>query len=170
MSILKIFLKIEKKIKRYKFKNDKILSLGAAILLDIGLKRIGERNIKIIHNDYGKPYFKDFEKINFNISHSGEYVVCCFSDKEIGVDIEKIRNHNIEIAKSFFCETEFNYIKKFNGYEQSKAFLRLWTMKESYVKKIGVGLHMPLNKFEIKLDNNIYIYRWKRREMLFTRN
>lgn len=31
-------------------------------------------------------------------------------------------------------------------------------MKESYVKKIGVGLHMPLNKFEIKLDNNIYIY------------
>lgn len=104
MSILKIFLKIEKKIKRYKFKNDKILSLGAAILLDIGLKRIWERNIKIIHNDYGKPYFKDFEKINFNISHSGEYVVCCFSDKEIGVDIEKIRNHNIEIAKSFFVK------------------------------------------------------------------
>ena len=47
----------------------------------------------------GKPFLKNKEK-QFSISHTGEYVALCFSDKCCGIDIEKIVPRNFEkIAK-----------------------------------------------------------------------
>ena len=36
--------------------------------------------IKIKYQKKGKPYFKDYKELNFNITHSGKYVACAISD------------------------------------------------------------------------------------------
>ncbi len=58
-----------------------------------------------IHRDaHGKPFLPNKE-IEFNLSHSDEYVVLATDKKELGVDIEKCRNFDVmEIADSFFSD------------------------------------------------------------------
>ena len=45
------------------------------------------------YTEHGKPYLSDYSDVHFNISHSGEYVVCSVSDKPVGVDIQKISKY-----------------------------------------------------------------------------
>lgn len=48
-------------------------------------------------------------------------------EKEIGVDVEFIRPRNIDkIINRYFLKEEQNYINRL------KAFISLWTCKESY--------------------------------------
>ena len=48
-------------------------------------------------------------KIYYNISYSYDYVICIISNKEIGIDIEKIRKTNINTKKIFATKIEQNY-------------------------------------------------------------
>ena len=54
-------------------------------LLDEVLRLNGIANYKLRYNEYGKPYLES-GGLFFNLSHSGEYVACAISDKEIGID------------------------------------------------------------------------------------
>ena len=104
-------------------------------------------------NQYGKPYLKCYPNFNFNISHSGDFVVCAIDDKPIGIDIEKIKNIEYkEIVKSFFSVNEFNYITKEQLNIQLSKFYEIWTLKESYIKCCGKGLSIPLKSFSIDID------------------
>lgn len=94
---------------------------------------------------HGKPYAKGLN-VHFSISHSGDYVACAVSDKEIGIDIEKIREINPEISKRFACESELEYIKT-----HPNGLFEIWTLKEAYFKCIGTGLGTDIKdvSFEI---------------------
>lgn len=81
----------EYKIKRLVNKKDKIRTLiGEILIRTIVIEELGIINKHIIFekNKYGKPYLKGYENFNFNISHSGKFVVCAIDDKSIGIDIE----------------------------------------------------------------------------------
>ena len=114
-------------------------------------------NDEIIFNDNGKPYFKN-SSFYFNISHSGNYIVLAISDKEIGVDIEKIKM-NEKVAKKICTESELKQIKT------KDDFTKIWVMKESYVKYLGIGLSYGLKNvdttkiknFDIKKIEDYYI-------------
>lgn len=41
---------------------------------------------------YEKPYIKKHPKFNFNISHSGDFVVCATDDKFVDIDIEEVKH------------------------------------------------------------------------------
>mgnify|MGYP003335917736 CR=1 FL=1 len=86
----------KEKVDRLKFSEDKRLSIMAEILLKYALEK--ERIAfpkKILESEYGKPYI---DGIHFNISHSKEYVVVAVSKEEVGCDIEKVTNINLNIA------------------------------------------------------------------------
>lgn len=121
------------------------------------IKNLGINNseIEIGYNEYGKPFLKNIG-LYFSLSHSNKWVVCGWSNNEIGVDIEKIDKVNTDIAKSSFCKTEYEYIKSGEKYEQYKKFIQIWTLKESYIKYIGKGLTVPLNSFCIKKDGDYF--------------
>ena len=133
---------------------DKLRSYIGEILLIKGFKEyynIDYNNINIIYNKYGKPYIEN-SNIYFNISHSNEYVIVVFSDKEIGVDIEYIHG-NINTMNIFCNKLEKEYI---NG-EITKLF-DVFTYKEAYIKMLGTSI---INIKEINyFDNtNINIYK-----------
>jgi 4'-phosphopantetheinyl transferase len=90
----------------------------------------------------GKIFF--LHKIQkFNISHSGDFVVCALSNEfEMGLDIEQILPVPLVDFKNIMSEIEW---KEITSVEGLTAFYRLWTMKEAVCKAEGIGLINELN-------------------------
>ena len=80
----------------------------------------------------GKPYLEG-APFHFNLSHSGDYVVCALSDCEVGVDIEKIVPISLKVMRRFFGRSILS----------PKEQMRLWTRYESYGKMAGIGIPYP---------------------------
>ncbi len=143
-----------KKIDSYLFGRDRRLSLGAGILLDKGLSAYGlrEGEVSISYGKNGKPHLSRHSHIHFNLSHSGEMALAVFAGRDVGCDIEKVQNADMELAEEFFTKGEYDYIvgQKTKN-KRDEAFYRIWTLKESFVKAVGSGLMLPLNSFEIKI-------------------
>ncbi len=140
----------QEKIKRYRRWQDAQLSLLGRILLFKGVEEIYKENPhdKVIkHTKYNKPYFDD-DLIRFNISHSGEIVVCALSDEhEIGIDIEIITDIGADDFKSQMTENEWSNI--ISSGNKKDSFFDYWTQKEAVIKAHGQGLTIPLKSFEI---------------------
>ena len=96
----------------------------------------------------GKPFATGID-IHFNISHSGDMVVCAISEKEIGIDIEEIREINPRASEKFACEKECDYINS-----HKNGFFEIWTLKEAYFKCIGTGLGADIKNVFFDIDNN----------------
>lgn len=81
-------------------------------------------------------------KLYFNLSHSGRYAACIVGRASCGVDIEQVREGRAytRIAERFFCDNEKAYLNSESG---SRAFYKIWTMKESYMKYTGRGFALP---------------------------
>jgi len=90
---------------------------------------------------------------NFNISHSGKWVVAAISKNNIGIDIEKIEPINFtSLAKRFFSKCEYNQLISLPIDKQMDFFYSLWIFKESYLKFLGVGLHLSTSSFSVQID------------------
>ncbi len=72
----------------------------------------------------------------FNLSHSGDYLVLAVGDVPIGVDIEKITRVRPKVMERYFSDSEKEKVAK----EGADAFYEIWTKKESYIKYTGNGL------------------------------
>lgn len=116
--------------------------------------KIPMEEITYIYGEYGKPGIvyngKDMrQQVDFNLSHSGSYAVLAVSDRLVGIDVERLKKDRMAVAERFFCREEYEDILKVDGLEREIRFLEYWTMKEAYVKRIGNGLHTPLDSFLI---------------------
>ncbi|HFK1759458.1 4'-phosphopantetheinyl transferase superfamily protein [Bacillus bombysepticus] len=120
--------------------------------------KINNEEIRFKYNEYGKPFVENFSDFHFNLSHSGEWVVCTTANFNVGIDIEKVSEiEALKLAKEFFSADEFYDISNMNSDEQINYFYDLWTLKESYIKTIGKGLYNPLNSFSIKKESRALI-------------
>lgn len=134
----------------------------------------------IFHRDErGKPYLpmhhSDTNQISltFNVSHQGNYTIIAGSivDKpltnaniipRIGADIMKIEYTGGKSLEEFFrimtrnfSATEWNYINKQSTEQlQLQAFMRHWCLKESFVKMLGSGITVPLDKISFTIYND----------------
>ena len=87
------------------------------------------------------------DNIYYNISHSGDYVVCAFSDAPVGVDIQKIKPLKENFAKRYFNERDNSYIESPGESEKTDRMIKVWTAKESYSKLTGKGISGGFNGF-----------------------
>ncbi len=161
------------KVLKYRFRKDRNLSLLAGLLLDRGLSAYGlsEKDSVFEVSEKGKPYLKDHPEIFFSLSHSGTRAAAVFSDRPCGIDIEKIEGDESELAKRFFHEEEYRYLRSLEDVQKRTAdFYRIWTAKESYLKMLGTGLSVPLDSFEIRLDTGrpILYEDGEKKEIFFT--
>lgn len=112
---------------------------------------------ELCFNRYGKPYLKNHENIFFNISHCKELAACIVENSEVGIDVENIRQWRPGVAKRVFSDREMELLN--NSENKSELFFRIWTLKESFVKAIGVGISYPMKTCEfITLKDNIKAY------------
>ena len=145
------------KVLRYRFLKDRVLSLGAEVLLRKALRECGIE-IPEIHYGFeinGKPFLKGVEGFDFNISHSEDLVMVAVSENETGCDIEKITETDLDIAKKFFFREEYENIAALPASEErNELFFRYWTLKESFMKATGLGMRLPLDSFQIIIGND----------------
>ena len=109
------------------------------------------------YNKYGKPFLTD-NSIEFNVSHSNDLGLIAFDqDQEIGVDIEWMRPDfgGLKIAKRFFSSEEVLELEALPPDEQAQGFFNCWSRKEAYIKALGKGLAIPLDKFSVNLSPGI---------------
>ena len=105
----------------------------------------------------GKPMLAETfgkGKICFSLSHSDGLALYAFTrDREIGVDIEQIREipEMDQIAERFFSVRETVLLRRVAESKKKEAFFNCWTRKEAFVKAIGEGLSCPLDKFDVAL-------------------
>lgn len=140
------------KIDRQRTGKGKMLSLGAGILLDEGLKEYGlrERGAHVVTKENGKPYLLDYPEVHFNLSHSREMVLAVFADTEVGCDVEREGVLKLQIARRFFCPSEYAYIASQPEDGRAEAFYQLWTLKESFMKVTGLGMKLMPYQFEFR--------------------
>lgn len=163
--LLQIKKEKQNKILKILKNDDKKRSILGEILL---IRLLNEQNINYSSitfnkNNYGKPYIKDIN-LFFNISHSKDYVCCAISNNEIGIDIEKLRPTNDSIINQFATNKEKEYINEKQKYYTKRSF-EIFTLKESYLKCLGVNLNNIKNiEFEIKnniIKNNKHTFKFK---------
>jgi 4'-phosphopantetheinyl transferase len=106
-------------------------------------------------NKYGKPFLANTNAAHFNISHSGNWVVCVVDDEPVGIDVEIIRLIDINIAERFFSKDEHNMLLNETDEERQNIFYKIWTVKESYIKAEGKGLSIPLNSFSSEFKDSV---------------
>ncbi len=92
------------------------------------------------YGENGKPHFGNYP-FRFNLSHSGRYVFCGVSGREIGVDIQEMQEgRELQLAKRFFSAAEYQWLEDCEEAVRRQLFFRLWVRKEAYGKLTGEGL------------------------------
>lgn len=128
-------------------------------------KNISPQQILIEEDAYGRPFIVKprLEKIDFNLSHSGNFIILGVSSKAIGVDIEKKNSSDIErLSETCFTKKEIKYIFcENNNPNRVNRFYKLWTLKEAYLKAIGVGLSYPLKNFYFTINRSNILLKSK---------
>lgn len=107
----------------------------------------------ITKNRYGKPSLTEYPEIKYNLSHADGISACIVSEYECGIDCENVREYRPQVMKRAFSEDEKNMILSVPENQRDLLFFRLWTLKESYIKAIGMGLSFPLNQANFSFEN-----------------
>ena len=128
---------------RYKNENDRRRSVLGEFLARNGISKlcnIPNNEIRFARTESGKPFSTNASAF-FSISHSKELVVCAIDEKEIGVDVELIRDIDLSITKIACTERDKEFIfQPDDKEEQIDRFFTIWTAKEAYFKYIGTGI------------------------------
>lgn len=98
------------------------------------------KELRYIYGPAGKPYLAD-SLLFFSLSHSGDYVACVFSHREVGLDLQQVRKIDAEkLSRRFFSGTERALLGELETeQERTDFFFRLWSRKEAYGKLTGRG-------------------------------
>jgi 4'-phosphopantetheinyl transferase len=100
-----------------------------------------------------KPFVKTTgAAVNYNVSHSDEWVTIAVSKTKVGIDTEKIDRSFAykEILADNFSEEEIRFI---NQGESEEKFILLWTRKEAITKLTSQGLDERLKDIP-SIDGN----------------
>lgn len=129
-------------------KADKIIHWEGKAL-SIGVWALLER----MRKEYGVG-----EETVYNLSHSGKYALCSLDDSgrtdvKLGCDIEGVKEVRLEVARRFFCISEFQRVAgRKTEREKADEFYRFWVLKESFMKATRLGMKLGLDQFEIRAE------------------
>ncbi|KAG7558539.1 4'-phosphopantetheinyl transferase domain superfamily [Arabidopsis thaliana x Arabidopsis arenosa] len=125
---------------------------------------VDPRTLMFKKNMYGKPEVdwqnyknRNNPPLHFNISHTDSLIACGVTvHVPVGIDVEykerKIKHDVLALAKRFYSADEVKFLSTIPDVEvQRKEFIKLWTLKEAYVKALGKGFSAaPFNTFTIQ--------------------
>ncbi len=144
---------------RFRFARDRERFIAArglvreilALYLDTAARRLS-----FGYGVHGKPFLAEPERsgLRFNVSHSLDVVLVAIAyEREVGVDIEHTHSGlEVEaIAETVLSVPEKRALNRFDGEAKRRAFLRLWTRKEAYIKADGQGVALPLQQLDVSV-------------------
>ena len=106
-------------------------------------KRMPASEIRFLRSGNGKPEVLN-SPLHFNLSHSGDFVLCAVSEAEIGADIEVMRPVSPKLIARVCTAEEKEFIGK-----DERIFFQIWTAKEALAKYYGSGLSGDLKLLSV---------------------
>lgn len=133
------------KLKKTEDKKLSVFAFSLALSMLSQYLRKSCEEIEISPDEKGKLRVSG-ESVSLSISHSFPFIAVAVHSREVGVDIECPRKVSRAVMKRALSEEEISYVtedvdlREKLSPKESKRFLRLWTMKEAYLKFTGEGL------------------------------
>ena len=155
----------KQKVFRYYRETDKVLSAVTYLLFRKGIAEEYGISDELYWDSgrYGKPYLPDNPGSFFSISHCDCCAVCVVSDSEVGVDVQDDRGISADLAEMMCSKSELSLINDSIGKEP--IIRRIWTLKEAYLKYLGVGLDHDLKKLDF---SDVEAERFRKYDSCFT--
>jgi 4'-phosphopantetheinyl transferase len=110
--------------------------------------------LKFNTSPLGKPELAG-GKPDFNLSHTrGLAVLAVSRDASVGIDVELLdRQVNAPaLAQRYFSATEQAALDGLDHDAYHRAFLAIWTVKEAFLKALGLGRRIPLDSFSVVMN------------------
>jgi 4'-phosphopantetheinyl transferase len=142
---------------RFRFERDRHRYIACHGILRLLLSRYADRAPAALRFDvtgYGKPALSNSE-LRFNISHSHQLALFAISrDVTVGCDVEWHDERFLaeNIPEHFFSPAEVAELNTVPQANRVTAFFAGWTRKEAYIKARGLGMSLPLNRFDVSLS------------------
>jgi 4'-phosphopantetheinyl transferase len=134
-------------------KNRFVISRGALRLLSKAYSNSDTNTEVLDYSEKGKPYWPDAPHLQFNISHSGDWVVLGFArNREIGVDVQEMRPMSDLNAMSHtaFHPDEQAYFNNLDlNDDRLNTFYQIWSLREAGLKSVGAGLFAHRTQYNV---------------------
>ncbi len=137
--------KIEKHFVKSETLKRKDSVAAKALLCELFERQFGLTDFTVDCDKNGKPFIIDCD-ICFNLSHSGNMVLCALGDEKVGCDVQEIKQYNPKVAKRFFSRNEYELLGKSNN--KAFDFTKMWVLKESALKFSGEGVSGGLDRYD----------------------
>ncbi|CAF1086860.1 unnamed protein product [Adineta steineri] len=145
-----------KRIDQYVYQRDVKFTLIGQLLIRYLLNHVFHEkssSFRIQRTKLNRPFSQLNPSFDFNLSHHHQLV--CIAGTfhgQIGCDTilyqtNQIRKENYELFRKKFTLNEYELIKK-----KSSNFYRLWCLKESYIKWLGIGMGFQLLRLNFHMD------------------
>ncbi|MCL2820437.1 MAG: 4'-phosphopantetheinyl transferase superfamily protein [Oscillospiraceae bacterium] len=147
------------KINGIKSQAGKNASAAVYLLLRLGLLRMYGINKAVDFEfvNHKKPILPEFPGIFFNLSHTKNTAACAISYTDVGVDVEYVRPVSDKLAKRVLTKNEYkDFIASSN---KDEYFCKIWTIKESFLKKTGDGITKELSDISAAELEEIQTYK-----------
>ena len=116
------------------------IRLLLAVLAAHGLLR--KPAAEFLRDKDGRPYIRD-AGFDFNLSHSGRFLLCAVSDRRVGADVQVHGPVRESVLRRCYGEEERTAFAA--SADPVRTFYDIWTQKEAYAKYDGAGLRLLLS-------------------------
>lgn len=103
----------------------------------------------------GKPFLPECPALHFNLSHCSGLAACLLSPLECGVDVEFCRPLRERVVRRVFSEKEKQALALAD--DPDLLFTALWTLKEAYVKALGIGIGYPMREVCFSVEDGVFV-------------
>ena len=157
------------RIDKFVFQRDAKFALAGQLLIRYLLSKALQgpsSSFVIRRTEYGRPYVEHQPEFDFNLSH--HYHLVCIAgtfDGRVGSDtmeyqVNRPSREPIEattnLLRGEFAPNEYDFILKRSSDEKKRFrhFYRIWCLKESYVKWLGIGIGFKLSRMNFRVQTD----------------
>jgi 4'-phosphopantetheinyl transferase len=116
------------------------------------------RELQFTSGATGRPTLAppfDASGLDFNLAHTPGLVALAITrGASVGIDVEiHDKKVPLEVARRYFSPVEVEALEALPALARPRRFLRLWTLKEAYLKATGTGLAGGLDSMTFHIDD-----------------
>lgn len=126
------------------------------ILSDQDYAGLPFEKVSVQNDAQGAPYFsidgQEELPVSLSISHRDEFVFCALTpmqDVWVGVDIELVETRSASFLEDYFTSREAAAARQLDPNQQARWVTISWSMKESFLKALGIGLRADTRRIEV---------------------
>jgi 4'-phosphopantetheinyl transferase len=144
---------------RFRFPEDRARFIAGRGLVRHGLRHYSPQLPALLEMGYtslGRPILAGgHEAPQFSISHTRDLVALAFArGAQVGIDLEFTQPavDQLELAERIMSGEDFRAYAALPAREQPRAFYRVWTRKEAYLKARGEGIATGLQDVSVSFS------------------